>query len=74
MATNFTMQLHKKKYSMHAAETLYRAAVAHQAYGQLTGSREVNEVTFDWKVAGNSICASYELYQEAFTKCVDTSV
>lgn len=71
MATHFAMQLHKKKYSMHAAETLYRAAVAHQAYEQLSGSREVNEVIYEWEVTGNTICASYELYQEALTKCVD---
>lgn len=66
------MNLHKKKISMYAAETLYRAAVAYQAYGQSSGSRQVNEVLFEWQVTGNSICTSYELYQEAFTKCVDT--
>lgn len=72
--THITMHLHKKKYSMHAAETLYRAAVLSRAYEQSSGSRVVEGITYDWQVMGSEICTNYTLYEEELRKCVDSDI
>lgn len=59
---------------MYAAETIYQAAIAHQAYRQVTGSREIHGMVYEWQVEGNTICTSYTLYEKELIKCVEFDV
>lgn len=59
---------------MHAAETLYRAAIASRAYEQSSGSRVVDGITYEWQVVEHTICTNYKLYEEEFEKCVGTDI
>lgn len=68
-----TGTMHKKKISMHAAETAYQGAIAYQAYRQVEGTRTVGEINYDWRVTGNAICVSYQLDNEVLTKCIESA-
>lgn len=59
---------------MYASETLYRAAIVNQAYGQSEGSREVEGVQYEWQVIGSLLCTNYALYNEELEKCVETTL
>lgn len=74
VASQITIHLHKKKFSVYAAETIYRAAIMNRAYGQTSGSRNVEGVHYDWEIDQGSICVNYELYEKEVFKCVNLNL
>lgn len=65
------MNLHQKKLSMHAAETLYQGTVYFHLYKQRTGTRTVEETDYRWSVKDDEICVVYSIRQKEFVKCIE---
>ena len=45
-----------------------------RAYGQTSGSRNVEGVHYDWEIDQGSICVNYELYEKEVFKCVNLNL
>ncbi len=71
VATHITLHMQKKKFAMHAAETLYYGTIAYYSYEQQSGNRQIDHVQYNWSINGNAICVTYEVHQEEFSKCLD---
>lgn len=68
-ATKMTTKLHHKKLAMYAAETAYHAAIAYNAYGEISGKRSVEQIDYTWDTGLSSICVAYQPEAEVLTKC-----
>lgn len=55
---------------MHAVETVYHAALAHQYYELTAGSREIDGHQFTWVTYPNKICVSYLNNAKEIDKCI----
>lgn len=70
-ATKMTSKLNDKKLAMHAAETAFHGTIAHYAYGELNGIRQVEGMDYEWRVESDSICVSYSISSRGVTKCLE---
>lgn len=70
-ATKMTSKLNDKKLAMHAAETAFHGTIAHHAYGELNGIRQVEGMDYEWRVESDSICVSYSISSRGVTKCLE---
>lgn len=71
IATQISFNLHKKKLSMHAAETLYQGAILYSFYGQHNGQRTVEGTAFHWSIKDAGICVNYTSREKEFVKCIE---
>jgi hypothetical protein len=69
-ATSVTSKLQLRKAQMYAAETAFQGAIYFSAYGLKEGVRRINDVDYEWTINGESVCVSYEIIDETFSKCV----
>ncbi|MFJ7933740.1 hypothetical protein [Sporosarcina sp. NPDC096371] len=70
-ATVITSKLQMKKMQMYATETALQGAIYFQAYGLTEGTRQVDEVAYNWTVEGHSVCVQYRVVDEDIKKCVN---
>ncbi|MCG7336367.1 hypothetical protein MHZ95_13950 [Sporosarcina sp. ACRSM] len=70
LATAMTIRLHLNKLEMYAAETALQGAISFHAYGLIEGSRQFEEVDYQWVIEGQAVCVSYLVNEEKKMKCV----
>jgi len=70
LASTMSLKLQMKKSQMYAAETALQGAIYFKAHGLLEGVREVDGVSYDWSIEGQSVCVSYNIVNQVHRKCV----
>lgn len=73
IATHITMNLQKKKYAMHAAETLYHGAIAYRAHGLSMGDHQIDKMNYHWTADEREVCVSYTIGEKGYSKCIDSN-
>lgn len=66
------MNLQKKKYAMHASETLYYGAIAYRAHGQSVGEQSIDGIDYAWTANESEVCAHYTVGEKGYSKCIDS--
>ncbi|MDW0117338.1 hypothetical protein QTL97_10365 [Sporosarcina thermotolerans] len=69
--SHMSARLEMKRLEMHAAETVYHAAILHKSYGLSEGVNRIEEVTYIWTVNADSICVMYKSIETEVIKCIN---
>lgn len=63
-------QMAVQKREVHAAEVAFNGALLYQRYGERSGVREIEGVSYFWQLDAGSVCVSYEVDVEELELCV----